>query len=244
MSVGAGLGIVNGLLVTVGRIPAIIATLGTLFVYRGATFLLGQHTTVSGQVYSEELTTSFTDLATGSILGIPTLIFFALIVAIIFSYVLRYTRFGRRIYAVGSNPDAAVLAGIKASRTILFVFLLSGALAGLASVLYASRFANITTTEGTGFELQVVAAVVIGGTNIFGGSGRILGTVLGALLLGIIGDYLAISGLSEFWQKVVQGLIILAAIIADALINRRLQKALQRQRSAPAEAATVSRVAS
>jgi rhamnose transport system permease protein len=111
-------------------------------------------------------------------------------------------------------------------------------------VLYASRFANITTTEGTGFELQVVAAVVIGGTNIFGGSGRILGTVLGALLLGIIGDYLAISGLSEFWQKVVQGLIILAAIIADALINRRLQKALQRQRSAPAEAATVSRVAS
>jgi rhamnose transport system permease protein len=244
MSVGAGLGIVNGLLVTVGRIPAIIATLGTLFVYRGATFLLGQHTTVSGQVYSEELTTSFTDLATGSILGIPTLIFFALIVAIIFSYVLRYTRFGRRIYAVGSNPDAAVLAGIKASRTTLLVFLLSGALAGLASVLYASRFANITTTEGTGFELQVIAAVVIGGTNIFGGSGRILGTVLGALLLGIIGDYLAISGLSEFWQKVVQGLIILAAIIADALINRRLQKALQRQRSAPAEAATVSRVAS
>lgn len=227
IAVGAGLGLLNGLLVAVGRLPAIIATLGTLFVYRGATFLLGQHTTAGGQVYSEELSTPFTDLATNSVLGIPNLIFFAAVVALIFAYALRYTRFGRRIYAVGSNPEAAVLAGVNVRRTTLTVFLLSGALAGLASVLYASRYANVTTTEASGFELQVIAAVVIGGTNIFGGSGSILGTVLGALLLGNIGNYLAVSGLSEFWQRVVQGSIILVAIVVDALISRRLQQALR-----------------
>lgn len=241
IAVGALLGLLNGLLVTVGRIPAIIATLGTLFVYRGATFLLGQRTTAGGQVYNEELTSAFTGLATGTILGIPNLIFFAAIVAIIFAYVLRYTRIGRSIYAVGSNPDAAVLAGINVAGVTLLVFLLSGALSGLASVLYAARYANITTTEASGFELQAIAAVVIGGTNIFGGSGSVLGTVFGALLLGMIGNYLAISNLSEFWQRVVQGLIILAAIIVDAVINRRLQQALQTRQgqsgsgAAPAE---------
>jgi rhamnose transport system permease protein len=235
IAVGAGLGLVNGLLVAVGKLPAIIATLGTLFVYRGATFLLGQQTTAGGQVYSQDLSSSFTDLATNSILGIPNLIFFAAIVALVFAYALRYTRFGRRIYAVGSNPDAAVLAGVNVRRTTLTVFVLSGALAGLASVLYASRFANITTTEASGFELQVIAAVVIGGTNIFGGSGSILGTVLGALLLGNIGNYLAVSGLSEFWQRVVQGAIILIAIIVDALISRRLQQALRAGQDVPDE---------
>jgi rhamnose transport system permease protein len=226
IAVGAGLGLINGTLVTFGRLPAIIATLGTLFVYRGCTFLLGQQTTPGGQVYSEDLTTSFINLATGSILGIPTLIFFAAVVAAIFAYLLRYTRFGRRIYALGSNPDAALLSGINVTRITLSVFIISGAMAGLASVLYASRFANVTTTEASGFELQVIAAVVIGGTNIFGGTGSVLGTVLGALLLGVIGNYLAISGLSEFWQLVIQGAIILAAIITDALINRRLERVL------------------
>jgi rhamnose transport system permease protein len=227
IAVGAALGLFNGLLVSIGMLPAIIATLGTLFIYRGATFILGQHTTAGGQVYSEELSTAFTNLSTNSTLGIPNLIFFAAVVAIVFAYALRYTRFGRRIYAVGSNPDAAILAGVNVRRTTLTVFILSGALAGLASVLYASRFANVTTTEASGFELQVVAAVVIGGTNIFGGSGSILGTVLGALLLGNISNYLAVSGLSQFWQLVVQGAIILIAIIVDALIGRRLQRALR-----------------
>jgi rhamnose transport system permease protein len=232
IAIGAGLGLINGLLVTVGRIPAIIATLGTLFVYRSATYLLGTHWTATGQVYSENLTNSFLNLATGSILGIPNLIFFAAVVAVIFSYVLRYTRFGRSIYAVGSNPDAATLAGVNVFRTTLAVFILSGALAGLASVLWASKYANIDTTQATGYELQAVAAAVIGGTNIFGGSGSVLGTVLGSLLLGAIGNYLAISRVSEFWQRVVQGAIILAAIVTDALINRRLQALLQRRRSA------------
>ncbi|MGI8826286.1 MAG: ABC transporter permease [Chloroflexota bacterium] len=231
LGVGGALGLLNGLLITVGRIPAIIATLGTLFVYRGADFLVGQNWTPSGQVYSQDLTSSFTDLATASTLGIPNLIFFAAVVGVIFIYTLRYTRFGRRIYAVGGNPEAARLAGINVARTTLMVFLMSGALAGLASVLYASRFANITTTEGSGFELQVIAAVVIGGANIFGGSGGVIGTILGALLLGSIGDYLALSGLSEFWQLVVQGLIILAAVIVDALINQRLQRALRVRRA-------------
>ena len=232
IALGAGLGLINGLLVTVGRLPAIIATLGTLFVYRSATYLFGSHWTPTGQVYSEDLTISFINLATGSILGIPNLIFFAAVVGIIFSYVLRYTRFGRSIYAVGSNPDAATLAGVNVFRTTLAVFILSGALAGLVSVLWASKYANIDTTQATGYELQAVAAAVIGGTNIFGGSGSILGTVLGSLLLGSIGSYLAISRISEFWQRVVQGAIILAAIVTDALINRRLQKLLQRRRSA------------
>lgn len=240
IAIGSGLGLLNGLLVTVGRLPAIIATLGTLFVYRGADFLLGTNTTPGGQVYSEDLTSGFTGLATGSIAHIPNLIFFAAVVAILFAYVLRYTRFGRQVYAVGSNPAAAVLAGVNMLRTTILVFVVSGALAGLASVLYASRYANITTTEATGFELQVVAAVVIGGTNIFGGSGSILGTVLGALLLGSIGNYLAISGLSEFWERVVQGFIILAAIIADAIINRRLQRALQLRRAQATEQQSAS----
>ncbi len=239
IAIGSGLGLINGLLVTIGRIPAIITTLGTLFVYRSATYLFGTVWTPSGQVYSEDLSSSFINLATGSILGIPNLIFFAGAIALIVSYVLRYTRFGRSIYAVGSNPDAATLAGVDVFRTTLAVFVISGALAGLASVLWASEYANIDTTQGTGYELQAVAAAVIGGANIFGGSGTILGTVLGSLLLGAVSNYLAVSRVSEFWQGVVQGVIILAAVVTGALINTRLQTLLQRRRSvSDAEGAT------
>lgn len=225
MALGAALGSFNGLIIAFGGVPPIIATLGTLSIYRGLVFFYSQ-----GQwVNAYEMPDDFRQLAKGSPLGVPNLIIFAIVVAVAVYLFLTFTRTGRNIYAVGSNPDAARFAGIPVQRIIFLVYLISGVLCGLAGVLWASRFEAAQTNTALGFELQTVAAPVVGGVNIFGGSGSVLGVGLGAFLLGIINNALTLVQISPFWQLAVQGLLILLAVIANSAVSRRLQRAVPRR---------------
>ncbi len=220
MALGAVLGSFNGLIITVGGVPPIIATLGTLSVYRGAVFLYSDGTWIN----AFELPQSFKLLAKGTPLGLPNIVIVALVIAALIYYFLNYTRPGRDIYAVGSNPDAAKVAGIRVQRVIFRVYVTSGLLCGLAGVLWASRFESAQTNTALGFELQTVAASVVGGVNIFGGSGTVSGVLLGALLLGIINNALTLVRISPFWQLAAQGALILLAVIVDSVILSRLQR--------------------
>ncbi|MCO5185511.1 MAG: ABC transporter permease [Anaerolineae bacterium] len=220
MALGALLGSFNGFLITTGGVPPIIATLGTLSIYRGLIFVYSQ-----GQwVNSYEMPESFRALAKGTPLGIPNIILIAALVAVIIYIFLNYTRPGRDIYTIGSNPDAARVAGINVTRTTFMVYVVSGLLCGLAAVLWASRFESAQTNTALGFELQSVAASVVGGVSIMGGSGTVLGVILGAFLLGTIENSLTLVRISPFWQLAAQGLLILVAVIIDSAIMRRLQR--------------------
>jgi rhamnose transport system permease protein len=220
MALGAALGSLNGLIVAGGGVPPIIATLGTLSIYRGLIFLYSEGRWIN----AFEMPPGFRQLAKGAPLGVPNLILVAAGVAIAVYYFLKYSRGGRNIYAVGSNPGAARFAGIPTQRITFRVYLISGLLCGLAGVLWASRFEAAQTNTALGFELQTVAASVVGGVNIFGGSGSVLGVVLGAFLLGIINNALTLVQISPFWQLAAQGLLILLAVIADSAISGRLQR--------------------
>ncbi|MCL4266315.1 MAG: ABC transporter permease [Anaerolineae bacterium] len=220
MMLGAILGSFNGLIITAGKVPPIIATLGTLSIYRGMVFLYSGGTWIN----SFQMPAGYRALAKAAPLGIPNIILFAVVVALVVYFFLNYTRPGRHIYAVGSNPEAANVAGIPVQRTIFMVYVISGLLAGLAAVLWASRFESAQTNTALGFELQTVAASVVGGVNIFGGSGSVMGVILGAFLLGTIQNALIMVRISPFWQLAAQGLLILAAVIIDSAIRRRLQK--------------------
>jgi len=223
MALGAVLGTFNGLIITYGKVPPIIATLGTLSIYRGLVFYYSQGTWIN----SFELPESFKLLSKGTPLGLPNMVIFAILVAVIIYYFLNYTRTGRDIFAVGSNPDAAQFAGIRKDRIIFLVYLLSGILSGLAAVLWASRFESAQTNTALGFELQTVAAAVVGGVSISGGVGTVPGVLLGALLLGIIQNALTIVRISPFWQLAAQGLLILFAVVTDKLILSRVERRSQ-----------------
>ena len=217
---GAALGSVNGTLVTQFRVPPLIATLGTLSIYRGLVFL----SSGGRQVDPNDIPPDLIAMARVGPLGIPWIIITALLISVLVGLFLRYTRLGRDIYAVGGNPVAARLRGIGVNRVVFLAYLAAGALAGLAGVLYAGRYGTVNPADaGVGFELTVIAATVIGGTNVLGGSGTILGTVLGSLLLGVLGNVLAITNVSGFYQKFAQGLVILLAVIIDAVIHNQLQ---------------------
>ncbi len=222
MALGVALGSFNGLIITAGNVPPIIATLGTLSIYRGLVFLYSQGTWIN----AFEMPQAFKQLSKGTPLGLPNLVLIAFVVAVLIYYFLNYTPLGRDIYAVGSNPDAAQVAGVRVQRTIFIVYVISGLLCGLAGVLWASRFEAAQTNTALGFELQSVAASVVGGVNIFGGSGTVLGVLLGALLLGIINNALTLIRISPFWQLAAQGALILLAVIIDSVILRRLQKSI------------------
>lgn len=220
MALGSVLGLFNGLIIAYGKVPSIIATLGTLSIYRGMVFMYSGGTWIN----AFEMSASFKQLSKGTPLGIPNLILFAVIVAVIVYYFLNYMRTGRNLYAIGSNPDAAQYAGIPKQRLIFMAFVLSGIACGLAGVLWASRFESAQTNTALGFELQTVAAAIVGGVSISGGVGTVPGVLLGALLLGIIQNALTLIRISPFWQLAVQGLLILIAVITDNLISRRIQQ--------------------
>ncbi|MBD3305229.1 ABC transporter permease [candidate division KSB3 bacterium] len=226
IALGTLLGSVNGTLITAGKVPPIIVTLGTMSVYRGLVFIVSGGSWVAPQDVSPQ----FTNLSWSTVGGIPMLILFALLTAVVFTYFMKYTRTGRQIYAIGSNLNAAQVSGFRVERTRFSVYALSGALAGFGGVLWAARFSVVQNNTALGFELQTVAAAVVGGTSIYGGSGSILGTVLGALLLGILANALTLIRISEFWQLAVQGLVILGAVISNALIARRLQRLMSLQK--------------
>jgi len=223
---GMGLGIIlgsfNGVVVTKGHVPPIIATLGTLSIYRGLVFA------VSGGAWVDaaEMPESFKLLSRNTVLGIPNLVLFAASVIIISYYFLNHTRTGREIYAVGSNPGAARVAGIPVDRIVFLVYVLSGMLFGMGGVLWVSRYASAQSDSAMGFELQTVAAAVVGGVNIFGGSGTIAGVLLGSFLLGIITNALNLVRISPFWKLAMQGLVIILAVVFYTAISRRLQQTL------------------
>ncbi len=224
IGLGAVLGMINGLIITFGKVPPIIATLGTLSIYRGLVFFYSEGSWIN----AFELPQSFKSFALGTPLLLPNLVLIAIVVAVIVYYFLNYTRTGRNIYAVGSNPSSAEFAGIRVQRTTFLVYILSGIAAGLAGVLWASYYASAQTNTALGFELQTVAAAVVGGVSISGGVGTVPGVLLGTLLLGIIQNALTLININPFWELAAQGLLILLAVVSDNLIMRRTQRATRK----------------
>ena len=216
MALGAVLGSFNGLIISYGRVPPIIATLGTLAIYRGMVFYYSQGTWIN----SFELPKAFKQISKGTPLALPNMIIIAIIFTLLVYFFLNHLRTGRNIYAVGSNPEASQMAGVRKQHIIFLVYVLSGLACGLAAVLWASRFKSAQTNTALGFELQTVAAAVVGGVSISGGVGTVPGVILGALLLGIIDNSLPLLRISPFWQLAVQGLLILTAVVVDNLILR------------------------
>jgi rhamnose transport system permease protein len=220
--VGAALGAVNGLLVGYGKVPALVITLGTLYVYRGAVLSWAG----SNRVNASDLPDSFSNLGTQTVASIPVLFVLALCVVVAVGYYLHTARGGRELYAIGSDPDAAVLYGLSVRRRVISAFVLSGALAGLAGVVYAARYGSVSSGAGSGIELQAVAAVVIGGVAIFGGSGTVWGAAIGAVLLVTINRVLPIVGIPDFWQQALVGGLILGSIVLDRVMSQRRARLL------------------
>jgi rhamnose transport system permease protein len=226
MLIGMVLGAVNGLIVAYGGVPAIIATLGTLALYRVVLVEFSGARTVTTAALPDWLNDvpsatlfSFADFDLRLMVGI------ALVVVILGQLTLRYLPFGRRLYAIGSNPDAARIAGLPAKRDVFTAFVICGTLAGLAGFMFLVRFGNITVTAAQGLELQVVAAVVVGGVNIFGGSGSMIGALLGVLMIEVLQQsLLRWAGISEFVKDAILGLLILIAVTADTIILGRLRE--------------------
>jgi rhamnose transport system permease protein len=230
MAFGVGLGLVlgmiNGVVVALFHVPSIVATLGTLSIYRGIDFLLAG----GKQVTLTELPPGYTDGARATLIGIPVFVLIALVVVVVCGVVLRQTRFGRSVYAVGSNPEAASILGIRTTLVTFVVFSVCGLLSGIAGVMWGILFGTINATAATGVTLQVVAAVVVGGVNIFGGSGTVFGAALGALFLGFISNALILLRLSQFWLQALYGVVILIAVAVDAVLLRRFQRSAAARR--------------
>ncbi|WP_135447748.1 ABC transporter permease [Tabrizicola caldifontis] len=224
MAIGAAFGAFNGFLVARFRLPSIIVTLATLAIFRS---ILVQSSDGSS-ITTDRLPAWLTEFATMNAftvgdLQVRWIVVISLLVVLTAHVFLTRFRAGRTFYAIGSNPDAAAFAGLNAARTIFLAFVISGALAGLAGFLFLSRFGNITVVAGLGLELKSVGAVVVGGVNIFGGSGNVLGVLIGAALIDLIDTSLVRWALvSEFWREAVLGLLILLAVAADTVLMRRL----------------------
>ncbi|MRJ76508.1 ABC transporter permease [Aeromicrobium sp. SMF47] len=228
IAVGAGLGLINGLLVAFGRVPALVITLGTLYIYRGVVLEWAG----SNRINASDMPSGFLSLGTKSILSIPVLTIIAVVVLVAVGYYLRTTRGGRELYAIGSDPDAAHLYGLKVRRRVAGAFVLCGALAGLAGVLFAARYGTVASNAGSGIELQAIGAAVIGGVAIFGGSGSVWGAAIGAWLLITINRALPIIGVQDFWQQAVVGVLIIGAIVLDRLLAVRRSRKLIEARDA------------
>ncbi len=224
--VGLFSGLVLGLLIAKGRILPIIASLGMMNVYRGLTYIVGDNQWVS----AFQMTDAFKEIATGSFLGINHLIWAAFILLAVFYYILNFTRSGRRMYAVGSNEEATAITGISKERTLILVYMLNGLLAGLAGVLWVSKFASAQGDTASGYELNVIAACVLGGVSVNGGVGKISGLITGALLFGILNNALPLLNASTFWEDAIQGVVIVAAIVMNVLMKRRSDAAALKRR--------------
>ncbi len=229
-AIGALLGSINGLLVVKGKIPPVITTLGTMSLFRGMTFIINYAVNKGQWVAADKFSGPFKDFARGWFLFIPNLIFITIIVYGIFYYVLNHTMTGRKIYAVGGNPEGARFAGINVQKIMFLPYLLSGMLVGTGGVLWVSRYTSAQTDSAQGFEFMAITAVVLGGVNITGGSGSIFGVLLGSLLIGVINNALNLVRISPFWKLAINGFIILSAVIVDKLISQRINEALVARR--------------
>ncbi|GAA1088858.1 ABC transporter permease [Pseudonocardia alni] len=216
---GAALGAVNGALVATLKVPSIMVTLGTLYIFRG----LNSAWAGSSQITAQNLPASYSAIATGTVLGIPLMVLYALAVAALAHLVVRHTVTGRAMLAVGSAPASAERTGIASKRLVFGAYTATGLLCGLAGVLWGARYGTVDSSVATGFELVVLAAVVVGGVSITGGVGTVGGVVLGAAILSVIGTGLALADVSAFWLQAVQGLVIILAITLDLVLRRRLE---------------------
>jgi rhamnose transport system permease protein len=227
LGIGLACGIANGIMVAGGRVPSLVVTLATLYIIRGIDILI-----VGGkEVVAASLPGAFLRIPTATVLGIPDV---AIVIAAVIgagAYYLRTFRSGRDLYAIGSNPEAARLAGLPAGRRVFSAFVVSGGIAGIAGVLWAAQYGTINSNAGTGYELQVVSAVVVGGVAIFGGSGSVIGAALGALLLSTISSALYVLGISPFWDQAIWGFLLILAIALDQTITVRLTSALRKKRT-------------
>ncbi|MFN7252288.1 MAG: ABC transporter permease [Anaerobacillus sp.] len=218
--IGIACGLVIGFLVSKIGILPIIATLAMMNIFRGLTFTVSDGKWIS----SYQMPESFVSIATSKILGINTLIVIAIVIYSIAFYFIDHTRTGRQIYAVGSNPDSAKVSGINQTKILMLVYTIMGGLAGLSGVLWVSKFASAQGDTASGYELTVIAACILGGVSIAGGSGKLSGVILGALLLGILNNALPLLNVSPFWQTAIQGLIILVAVIINVLVKRGVDR--------------------
>jgi rhamnose transport system permease protein len=225
LGIGLACGLANGAIVTIGHVPSLVVTLATLYIIRGIDILV----VGSGQVTADSLPNAFLNIPQAAIGGVPYLAIVIAVAVAVVAYCLRSFRPGRDLYAIGSNPDAARLAGLPIGRRVFATFVISGALAGIAGVLWAAQYGTIDSTAGTGYELQVIAAVVVGGVAIFGGSGSVVGAAIGALLLNTINSALYVLGISSFWNQAIAGMLLLGAIALDRGINLQLTAALRRR---------------
>ncbi|MFC7910499.1 ABC transporter permease [Streptomyces nigra] len=222
---GVGLGLLNGLLVSLGQVPALVVTLGTLYIIRGVDSIwVG-----SRQIVASALPDGFVDFGSGGVSAVPWLALIALAVLVATAYYLKHFRGGRELYALGSNPEAARLAGIPVRRRILAAYTVCGALAGLAGALYLARFGNVDSGTGSGYELTVVSAVVVGGVVFTGGSGSVYGAALGALLLTSINSVLPALGVSSVWVLAINGVLLILAIAVDRIVALRVATALKKR---------------
>lgn len=216
---GAAWGVFNGAVTAYGRIPAFITTLGSLGMAKGLALILA-----GGQPIFKNMA-GYRFLGQGKILGIPVVILVLATAALIMHIVLTRTSFGRHIYAVGGNKESARLSGVNVERVIVAVFTMSGALAGLAAALMASRLSSAQLTSGDGAELDAIAATVIGGCSLMGGQGYVGGTILGILLMGVLRNGLSVMSASQwavspFWQQVIIGAVIVGAVLFDQWLRR------------------------
>ncbi|MEJ5080914.1 MULTISPECIES: ABC transporter permease [unclassified Ochrobactrum] len=224
LAVGVAVGFVNGLLITRLNVAPFIATLGTLYVARGLALLSSDGQTFPNLVGREDLgTQGFGFLGAGSIIGLPVSIWILVVVALAAAYIARYTPLGRQIFAVGGNERAARMSGIRVDRVKMFVYMFSGFCAAIAGLIISSELMASHPATGNSFELNAIAAAVLGGTSMSGGRGTIGGTIIGAFVIGILSDGLVMMGVSSFWQMVIKGLVIIIAVVVDQA-QRRLQQ--------------------
>ena len=209
--IGTLLGMLSGILVTKGRLQPFIATLITMTAFRGITMIFMNGKPISGLGGSEML--KF--VGKGSVIGIPFPVILFIAVFILFMFVLEKTKFGRRLYATGSNPVSAKLAGVNINRTKLIAYAISGCMAALSGMILLSRLASAQPTLGDGYELDAIASVALGGTSMNGGRGRIWGTFVGVLIIAVLNNGLNILGVSSYYQSVVKAVVILIAVLSD-----------------------------
>ena len=226
VGIGSACGIVNGAVVTLARVPSLVVTLGTLYIIRG----IDGAWAGGNQVNASMLPESFNKIGYGTVLGVPYLGIIAIVAVAIATYAMRTFRTARDFYAIGSDPDAARLAGIPVGARVFLAFVLSGAIAGLAGAVWLSYYGSVDAIAGVGYEFQVITAVVVGGVAIFGGSGTVLGAALGALLLNTINSALVVVKVSSFWSTAVAGALLVGAIAFDRLIAVRVAPALRSRR--------------
>jgi rhamnose transport system permease protein len=226
IGLGLALGMANGVVIAIFRVPSIVATLGTLSIFRGLCFLVAN----GKEINLNDLPDGYTNAASQTFFGIPLFVLLAIAVVAVAALVLRYTILGRLFYAVGSNAEAAATIGVRSRLTVFLAFALSGMLAGLAGVLWGINYGAIYANSASGESLAVIAAVVVGGVSISGGSGTVVGAALGALFLGLINNALLLLLLPQEWLQMIYGAVILFAVSTDALIQLRTQRARERSR--------------